>query len=634
MSKLSGNEYNSTIASNVSFKSISPHIPLFRRLSVGQKIGFGYVIAIGVGVLGTLTGTLIGDYYQYQAIKAERFVDEEVELFNELKSAILQARTHQQQFIPLLKKPKDLEEEYSHFLKHQSDAKKSWDELKSFSKEIFAQHPEHSETISSLLKTYNGVPEAYFEKVDKLINQIDIPTLKSTEKIQNAQKLLLDFSNSSLALKFDGISDELSELAEAAEEGDEEADKALVQAQRTRRLIVFGTNIISIVLAIFSAYYTTKTIARPIKDLTDIAEETTQTSNFDLQAPITTDDEIAVLANSFNQLITRVQNLLKEQSKSQEELELYNLTLEKKVEQRTEKLATTLKELQYTQAQLIQKEKMSSLGQLVGGIAHEINNPANFIHGNLEYTKNYLQDLLNLVELYQTEYPNPTEVIAEEIENVELEFIKEDLPNILSSMQTGSERIREIVKSLRTFSRLGEADYKKVDIHESIESTLMIIQSRLKANPERCEITVVKNYDKLPLVECYAGQLNQVFLNLLFNAIDVLEEKIEKTNDSPFLVPQISISTKLLNSQRIAICIADNGLGMTEKVRKQIFNPFFTTKPVGKGTGLGLAVSYQVVVDKHHGELNCFSTPGEGTEFVIMIPVSQKRGKGKEEANW
>ena len=291
------------------------------------------------------------------------------------------------------------------------------------------------------------------------------------------------------------------------------------------------------------AIYTTKTITLPIINLTHIAEETTRDSNFNLQAPVITEDEIGILAISLNQLISRVKYLLKEQAKAQEELELYNLNLEKKVQERTEKLATTLKELQYTQAQLIQKEKMSSLGQLVAGIAHEINNPVNFIHGNLDYTKDYLQDLLSLVELYQIEYPNPTEAIEEEMENIELEFLQEDLPNILYSMQTGSERIREIVKSLRTFSRLDEADYKKVDIHESIESTLMILQSRLKAKPERCEIAVIKNYDKLPFVECYAGQLNQVFLNLLLNAIDVLEEKINKANNSPFLAPQVSIYT-------------------------------------------------------------------------------------------
>lgn len=628
MNNISENDYKSIITSNVSFKNISRHIPWFRRLSITKKIGLGYVIVIGVNVLGTFTGTFIGDYYQHKAAEAERLVDEEVELFNELKSSILQARTHQQQFIPLLEKPKDLQKEYTHFLRHRSDTKESWDELKSFSQETFAQHPEHSEKIFNLLTTYNGVPEAYFEKVDKLIKQIDIPNLKSAKekKIQTAQKLLLDFTNSSLALKFDGISDELSELAEAAEEQDKEADKALLKVQKTRRFIILFTNLISILLAILLAYYTSKAIGRPIKNLTDIAEETTQESNFDLQADITTDDEVGVLGNSFNQLILRVKELLKEQHDAQEQLELYSLTLERKVQERTKKLATTLKELQYTQAQLIQKEKMSSLGQLVAGIAHEINNPVNFIHGNLEYTKDYVLNLLQLVELYQEEYPNPTEVIVQEIENVEFEFIKEDLPNILSSMQTGSERIREIVKSLRTFSRLDEADYKKIDIHENLESTLMILQGRLNTKPQYNKIEVIRNYDELPLVECYAGQLNQVFMNLIVNAIDALEEQLYKIEDNPFLNPTISISTKLLNCERIAIHIADNGLGMTEKVREQIFNPFFTTKPVGKGTGLGLAISYQIVVDKHHGELNCFSTPGEGAEFVIEIPVKQGKG--------
>jgi len=623
MTNLQGNQNNHP-TSNHLLKNLFLSIPGFRSLNIGQKIAFGYLIAIGVGVSGTISGTFIGDYFQYRAIEIERQVDEEVELFNELKSAILRARTHEQHFIALLEKPKKLKKEYNSFLKHANDTKEGWDDLESFSQEITANKIKHSTQVVDFLKTYNGVPESYFEQVDELIKKLDLANLKSPQQIQTSQKLLLDFTSSPIALKFDTISDELSELTEIAEDDDEEADEALVQAQKTRRMIVLSTNLISIVLAVILALHTTKTITLPIKKLTEVAEETTTTSNFDLQAPVITEDEVGVLAISLNQLILRVQYLLKEQKEAQEKLELYNLTLEKKVKERTNKLATTLKELQYTQAQLIQKEKMSSLGQLVAGIAHEINNPVNFIHGNLEYAKDYLQDLLNLVELYRLEYPNPTEVIEEELENIELEFLQEDLANILSSMQTGSERIREIVKSLRTFSRLDEADYKRVDIHESIESTLMIIQSRLKAHPKRCEIEVIKNYDKLPFVECYAGQLNQVFLNLFVNAIDVLEEKIQKTNNTPFFIPQISISTKISTSERIAINIADNGLGMTKEVQEKIFNPFFTTKPVGKGTGLGLAVSYQVVVDRHHGELNCSSTPGEGTEFVIEIPVSQE----------
>ena len=388
-------------------------ISIFHKLSVAQKIGFGYAIAIGVGVLGTFTGTFIGDYFQYQAIEVERQVDEEVELFNELKSAILKARIHQQQFIPLLEEPVDLQKEFTNFRKQTDDAKEGWDELESFSKEISTNNLKHSSQVSAFLQTYDGVQDAYFEEVEQLIKQIGLLNLKSPAQIQTAQKLLLDFTNSSTALKFDVIAGELSELAEAAEEDDEEADAALAQAQETRRFIVFGTNLISIVLATLLAIYTTKTITLPIINLTHIAEETTRDSNFNLQAPVITEDEIGILAISLNQLISRVKYLLKEQAKAQEELELYNLNLEKKVQERTEKLAKTLKELQYTQAQLIQKEKMSSLGQLVAGIAHEINNPVNFIHGNLDYTKDYLQDLLSLVELYQIEYQNQTEAIEE-----------------------------------------------------------------------------------------------------------------------------------------------------------------------------------------------------------------------------
>ncbi|NJO58176.1 MAG: HAMP domain-containing protein [Richelia sp. RM2_1_2] len=607
----------------VSDSSVFQAISWFRYLNIGQKIGFGYAIAIGVGVVGSFCGTLIGDYYQLTSVEKERYVDEEVELFNELKSGFLQARIHQQHLTSLLENPKELQKEYAGFLNHKSDATESWEELESFNRENLTQYPQHSQKISQLLKTYEGVPELYFQEVERLIQQIDVPNLKSPEQIQAAEKLLLNFSNSSLARKFDTISDKLNELAEAAEAGDAEADQGLVQALRTRRLIVFLTDFISVTLAIILAYYTTKTITKPIKILTETAEEITKKSNFDLQIPVTTNDEVAVLTNSLNQLIIRVKYLLKEQRDAREKLEFYNQSLETTVKERTQNLEDTLKELQYTQTQLIQKEKMSSLGQLVAGIAHEINNPVNFIHGNLEYTKDYLEDLLHLVELYQSEYPNPTEVIQEEIENVELEFLQEDLPNILSSMQTGSERIREIVLSLRTFSRLDEADYKKVDIHESMESTLMILKSRLKETPKRCEIEVIKNYGKLPLVECYAGQLNQVFLNLLVNAIDVLEEKLYINRNNPFVTPQITISTKLLNSQRIAIHIVDNGLGMTEEVREKMFNPFYTTKPVGKGTGLGLAISYQVIVDRHHGELNCLSELGKGTEFIIEIPVKQ-----------
>lgn len=280
-------------------------------------------------------------------------------------------------------------------------------------------------------------------------------------------------------------------------------------------------------------------------------------------------------------------------------------------------LQNTLHELKTTQAQVIQSEKMSSLGQMVAGVAHEINNPVNFIHGNLTPASQYAQDVLNLLELYQQHYPNPPEEILEVIETIDLEFLKQDFIKILDSMKQGTQRIREIVLSLRNFSRLDEAQFKAVDIHEGIDSTLMILQNRLKAKPNFPEIQIIKNYSSLPPVDCFPSQLNQVLMNILANAIDALESQ------KSLSTPQIQIHTKLIDNNHIAIHISDNGSGIPPEIQSKLFDPFFTTKEVGKGTGLGLSISYQIVVNKHGGNLSCKSIPGEGTEFIILIPVNQ-----------
>ncbi|MBE9002308.1 PAS domain S-box protein [Nostoc sp. LEGE 12447] len=284
------------------------------------------------------------------------------------------------------------------------------------------------------------------------------------------------------------------------------------------------------------------------------------------------------------------------------------------------KLTETLHKLQQTQSQLIQNEKMSSLGQLVAGVAHEINNPVNFIHGNLTYANEYFQEMLTLLHLYQQYYPNPQAEIHDFAEKIDLGFITDDLSKLLYSMNMGTNRIREIVLGLRNFSRHDEAEKKLVDIHEGIENTLLILHHRWKNNGIGLDISIVKEYGDLPLLDCYPGQLNQVFMNVLTNAIDALEESMSnlKTTDKQ---PQIIIRTEILDKKLVVIRIADNGLGMEEDVRKRLFDPFFTTKQVGKGTGLGLSISYQIVVERHGGILNCLSEPGKGTEFWIEIPI-------------
>ena len=293
---------------------------------------------------------------------------------------------------------------------------------------------------------------------------------------------------------------------------------------------------------------------------------------------------------------------------------------EAQLRKNTEDLEQTLQELRLTQSQLVQSEKMSSLGQLVAGVAHEINNPVNFIFGNLSHAKEYTQDLLGLIEMYQEYYPNPHPEIAAELEAIELDFLTEDLPKLLNSMKVGADRIQKIVASLRTFSRMDEAEMKEVNIHEGIDSTLMILQNRLKAKPDRPEIKVIKDYGILPLVECYAGQLNQVFMNIVANAIDALEDAY---NTQQLTNPVINIHTKLIENNQVMIRFINNGLKIPEAVKSRLFDPFFTTKPIGKGTGMGLSISYQIITEKHGGSLECLSDPEKSTEFVIKIPLKQ-----------
>ncbi|MCM2408725.1 ATP-binding protein [Anabaena sp. CCAP 1446/1C] len=279
-------------------------------------------------------------------------------------------------------------------------------------------------------------------------------------------------------------------------------------------------------------------------------------------------------------------------------------------------------EAQLLATQLVQSEKMSSLGQLVAGVAHEINNPVSFIYGNLSPANQYIQDLIQLIQLYQQHYPQPKSEIQKLITAIDLNFVIADLPKLLHSMEIGSERIREIVLSLRNFSRLDEAEMKAVNIHDGIDSTLLILQNRIKSTSNRPAIQIIKKYGNLPPIECYAGQLNQVFMNIIANGIDALEESI--LNGQKIEQPQIQIHTEITTNKEVIIHIKDNGYGIPENIQKRLFEPFFTTKAVGKGTGLGLSISYRIITEKHGGNLKCISAPEQGTEFVITIPLKQQ----------
>lgn len=310
-----------------------------------------------------------------------------------------------------------------------------------------------------------------------------------------------------------------------------------------------------------------------------------------------------------------------------------NDQLENRVEERTSELQETLKELKLAQSMMVQHEKMSSLGLLASGVAHEINNPVSFIHGNIAHAKSYISDLFELVSIYEKHCPELPSDLQSKVNDMEIDFIKEDANHLFQSMLSGTKRIQKIVLSFRSFSRLDETEYKSVDIHEGIESTLMILKSKLKGKTDSSGIEVVKDYGQLPLIECYVSQLNQVFMNLLNNAIDALNENIRQEKFKEQNPPTITIHTQLLDNDFISIHISDNGPGISEENLAKIFDPFFTTKKVGEGTGLGLSISYQIITERHNGKLYCNSSVAQGTKFTIEIPLCQSEPKPLTRAN-
>lgn len=365
----------------------------------------------------------------------------------------------------------------------------------------------------------------------------------------------------------------------------------------------------ALLLAVSLGIFTSRRILESIFSIVT-ASEAIAAGKLNQKVPDSNVKELGILAASFNCMAQQLRESFTALENNNEELEI-------RVKERTKELSEALYNLQTTQSQLVQTEKMSSLGQMVAGIAHEINNPVNFIHGNITCIKESLQELLEIINLYQKHYPHPVDEIQQSLESFDVNFLKDDLQKILNSMQEGTNRIKDIVLNLRNFSRLDESQLKEVDLRSGLESTLLILQHRLKSSDKRPAIEVIKNYGDLPKVECYPGLLNQVFMNILSNAIDAIEELHTPHKKSKLI---ISIFTEITAENCAIVRIQDNGPGVAGNVISKIFDPFFTTKPVGKGTGLGLSIAYQIVRDKHQGNLICTSQPGEGTEFAIVLP--------------
>ncbi len=577
-----------------------------KKLSIAKKIGYGYSLAIGIAVFGTAIGLAIGDYYQNQAQNRLLFIDEQQDLFNRLEEEILKSRLHPQRLIAVLDNNIWFKYETSKFLGEIKQIKNTLSELDRLAKNNHNNSIHlvaKPAVITQLSASYQNNIDDYAELMKYVWAKIDFYNLNSEKALPVKQQILEDISGEKaerISINFEILDEQLTRMFSTIDHKKEEANYSLLEANKLRLKIVLVSMLLAVSLATLLALYTSRAIARPLQLVTNIAQQVTKECNFNLQATVISQDEVGMLANSLNQLIQWV-------GKYTEELEESRELLEHKVEERTKELSQTLKDLKQTQAQLIQTEKMSSLGQTVAGVAHEINNPVNFIHGNLSHIEAYSGELIDLIKLYQEKYPNPDTEIANIIEEIELDFVQEDLSKIISSMNMGTKRIKEIVLSLRNFSRLDEAEVKEVDLHEGIDNTLLILNHRLQKDFE-----VIKNYEKLPLISCYPAQLNQVFMNIIANALDEMEKKPKPR--------QLTITTQNIAQNQIQVKIKDNGLGMSEKVKQHLFDPFFTTKPVGKGTGLGLSIAYQII-QKHQGNIEVKSVVGEGTEFLICLPV-------------
>lgn len=599
------------------------------RLKIQQKIVGGYGLSLGVALIGTGAGILLADLQQQQANVLLQDAAEELNLISHLQGNALQTLVHQEQMFQQISYPNTRQEQSAELWEYHRQFSQSWETFETTQGGTRGQedgeHEGEVEANSSFLRKYEGIPEAYLQALERLLPRFASTSLTASE-VSRLKADLTQLEQSALRDQMEDFTEELVILSARADEEYKDA-QAVMSASNALRLQVIGVSMgVAVAIALVLSILTSRAIAQPIQSLTQIAQKSLNEANFDLQASVTAEDEIGTLASSFNELIMSVKHLLEEQQN-------HSQTLEQKVQERTQEindktiqLQNLLEELNNSQLQIIQSEKMSSLGQLVAGVAHEINNPVSFIAGNLIHTQNYSYNLLRLVQLYRAQFPQPGAEIEKEIEEMELDFLQEDLPKMLNSMKIGTDRICQIVLSLRNFSRMDEAEFKSVNIHEGIDSTLMILKHRLKAQPDRPEIEVIRDYGKLPLVECYGGQINQVFMNILANAIDAIEKHgtlstYQKIRDHS---GRIEIRTSVESSQWIKVEISDNGAGIPESIQKQIFNPFFTTKPIGKGTGMGMAISYQIVTEKHGGEIDCFSTLGAGTKFIIRVPVRQQ----------
>ncbi|MBD2637067.1 HAMP domain-containing histidine kinase [Limnothrix sp. FACHB-881] len=547
----------------------------FKPTAIRSKIASGYLVALGIPIIGASIGILIGNHYQAAADQKlaeyredqKRLLDLQINILSNLPAKSLSPFTHD---------PVTFRKAGQALIKRIETVSELTEGMAIDDRPLFTQNRTAFKQYATVVAEFSRFVQRSIEVIQPLTGSVknqykvdaEIGKLLRSQEFNN----FIAFTNVLESLNIDANQELLTAVQERRE------------AENFRLMMAIGSIFLALLVSVLLGNYTSRTIAQPIEDLASLAQQVTHDANTRLRADVTTVDEVGTLAQSVNQLIEWVENYTRD--------------------------------LQAAQLQLVQTEKMSSLGELVGGLAHEINNPISFIYGNLGYVDQYVSDLIYLVKYYQEKYPQDETDVDMEEKIEELEFVIEDLPKLLISMKSGAERIRELVVSLRNFSRLDEADLKTVDLHEGLENTLLMLNYRLQHCRLEDDIQITKHYGDLPEVECYPAQLNQVFMNVLDNAIDVL-------SDESILHPEITLSTRVIDSQWVQLSIADNGPGIEEAIQSKLFDPFFTTKPIGQGTGLGLAIAYQVV-QQHEGQIQVISAPGQGTTIQIELPIRQK----------
>lgn len=559
---------------------IQKAIRAFRRqLCIRDKIGVGYILILGITVIGTGVGFAISHHYERAAIQKLAETRLQESLLRDLQTNIAALPFHQQILLSSLGSPEEFQRQQLEINQRLSVAEQSFRQLRD--EATFASSPE----LLALLDSHQTTLSIYQRGLERMIDGFPVYSSTSEQRNESVQTYL-EFVKSSKSRRLYLLAQNIAPFVQAASQRYQVAQQNLSAVEKAQIHIIIASAFVSIILSILCAWLTSRAITKPLNQVTQLARRVRDENNLDLHVPVVSFDEVGDLAISFNQLIQQIRHLLDAQRQEQAE-------------------------------KLIESERMASLGRMLAGVAHEINNPINFIYGNIDFAENYIHDLFELIQIYETELSQSSDRMQNAREELDLEFIKSDLPKLLSSMKVGSERARQIVLSLRNFSRLNESETHLLNIHDCIDGALLILRNRIKNH-----IQVNCHYGSIPEIEGYAGSLYQVFTNLIGNAIDALEEQATHSTK------QIQITTGQGNNEQIYVEIADNGPGIPEHVRERIFEPFFTTKPADIGTGLGLAISRRAI-DRHQGRMICESQMDHGTRFTIFLPI-QLQGNQSE----